>query len=337
MDARTESVGGGSWLSSDRTAGLLWFRCGRRPGPRLGQQHAEAEARQVHPPPAALIAKPTEGDEPLSMLASRASSRRQAVASSEEMGMTDDPTARQEGGAAAPVGILCALPQEQALLVAQMGDPPVVPGTAIQARRGTLEGRPVVIAASGVGKVRAAVTATLLVERFGCRALVLSGVAGGLAEDARIGDIVVAERVIDIDYGRLTPEGRIVYQPGVLPIPEQKPDPGYVLPEPLLARVRERLAQLEPDARLGTVLTADAYLASPADRDQLAGEWDGLAIEMEGSALCGVAERFEVPWLVVRALSDRAGEDSLDDFATFVESAAADSARLVQELLPVFD
>ena len=58
---------------------------------------------------------------------------------------------------------------------------------------------------------------------------------------------------------------------------------------------------------------------------------------MEGSALCGVAERFDVPWLVVRALSDRAGEDSLDDFTAFVDAAAASSAHLVRELLPVFD
>ncbi len=237
----------------------------------------------------------------------------------------------------APIGILCALPQEQALLVAAMGEPPPLSGDAIEARRGTLDGRAVVIAASGVGKVRAAVTATLLVERFRCRALVLSGVAGGLSEDAHIGDLVVADRVIDVDYGRLTPEGRIVYQPGVLPIPEEKPDPGYLLPQPLLARVRERLDELEPDVTLGTILTTDAYLAAPTERDQLAGEWGGLAIEMEGSALCGVAERFGLPWLVVRALSDRAGEDSLDDFNAFLDAAAASSARLVQELLPVFD
>jgi len=90
-------------------------------------------------------------------------------------------------------------------------------------------------------------------------------------------------------------------------------------------------------ATLGTIVTGDAFLASPRVRDELAGEWDALAIEMEGSALCGVAERFDVPWLVVRALSDRAGEESLGDFKAFVSSAAANSARLVQELLPVFD
>ena len=58
---------------------------------------------------------------------------------------------------------------------------------------------------------------------------------------------------------------------------------------------------------------------------------------MEGSAVCGVAERFGVPWLVVRALSDRAGDESVTDFTAFLSSAAATSARLVRELLPVLD
>jgi adenosylhomocysteine nucleosidase len=240
-------------------------------------------------------------------------------------------------GTTAPIGILCALPQEQALLASWLGDPAPLPGRGIEARLGRLDGRDVVIAAAGVGKVRAAISATLMVERLGCRALVLSGVAGGLSEDAAIGDIVIADRLIDIDYGRLTPEGRIVYQPGVLPIPEEKPRPGYVVPAALAERVRERLSETGLEATLGTILTTDAYLASPRERDELAGEWSGLAVEMEGSALCGVAERFDVPWLVVRALSDRAGEDSLDDFAAFLDAAAADSAHLVRELLPVFD
>ncbi len=99
----------------------------------------------------------------------------------------------------------------------------------------------------------------------------------------------------------------------------------------------QRLAERELEATLGTILTGDAFLASPRVRDALYGEWAALAIEMEGSALCDVAERFGLPWLVVRALSDRAGEESLTDFAAFVHDAAARSARLVQELLPVFD
>ncbi len=236
-----------------------------------------------------------------------------------------------------PIGILCALAEEQALLVEALGGPPPLLGAGLEARRGRLDGYDVVVAASGVGKVEAASTATLLVERFGCRALMLSGVAGGLGDTLSIGDIVIADRVIDVDYGRITDAGRIIYQPGTLPLPEVKPDPGYRLPADPIARVRERLRAVGLVATLGTIVTGDAFLASPRVRDELAGEWEALAIEMEGSALCGVAERFGLPWLVVRALSDRAGEGSLGDFRTFVESAAASSARIVRELLPVFD
>jgi adenosylhomocysteine nucleosidase len=237
----------------------------------------------------------------------------------------------------APVGILCAMEEEQALLVAALGDPPVLSGVGLEARRGRLDGRDVVVAAAGVGKVRAAGTATLLVERLGCRALVLSGVAGGLSASLGPGDLVIADRVIDVDYGRLTDTGRLVYQPGVLPLPGERPDPGYLLPAAVVERVRLRLAATGLAATLGTVLTGDAFLASSRVRDEMAACWSALAIEMEGSAVCGVAERFGVPWLVVRALSDRAGDESVSDFTSFLSSAAAASARLVRELLPTLD
>ncbi len=236
-----------------------------------------------------------------------------------------------------PIGILCALAEEQALLIEALGDPSPLPGAGLEARRGQLDGREVVVAASGVGKVKAASTATLLVERFGCRALMLTGVAGGLDKALAIGAIVVADRVIDIDYGRITDAGRIIYQPGTLPLPEVRPDPGYRLPTTSISRILETLDASGSVATLGTIISGDAFLASPRVRDELAGEWEALAIEMEGSALCGVAERFGLPWLVVRALSDRAGEESLVDFRTFLESAAASSARIVRELLPIFD
>jgi len=236
-----------------------------------------------------------------------------------------------------PVGILCAMAEEQELLVAAIGEPPPLPGRGLETRGGTLDGLEVVVAAAGVGKVRAATTATLLLERFGCRALVLTGVAGGLTADMAIGDLVIADRIIDIDYGRLTNAGRLVYQPGTLPLPGVTPCPGYDLPADLRIRVEARLSEAGLTATLGTVLTGDAFLASASLRDELAGRWSALAIEMEGSAICGVAERFGVPWLVVRALSDRAGDESVADFSAFLSSAAAASACLVRELLPVFD
>ncbi len=143
--------------------------------------------------------------------------------------------------------------------------------------------------------------------------------------------------MVDVDYGRLTDAGRLVYQPGTLPLPGVVPEPGYRLPADVAVRIRARLAATGLTATLGTVLTGDTFLASASVRDELEARWSALAIEMEGSAVCGVAERFGVPWLVVRALSDRAGDESVTDFTAFLSSAAAASARLVRELLPVLD
>jgi adenosylhomocysteine nucleosidase len=84
----------------------------------------------------------------------------------------------------------------------------------------------------------------------------------------------------------------------------------------------------------GTVLSGDSFLASARVRDELRSAWSALAIEMEGAGVCGVAERFGLPWLIVRALSDRAGEESVVDFGAFLPRAAASSAALVRALLP---
>ena len=237
----------------------------------------------------------------------------------------------------APIGILCALPQERALLAAALEDAAAARGIGLEAQVGRLDGHAVVVATCGVGKVNAAATATLLVERLGCRALVLCGVAGGLVGHLDVGDLVIADRIVDIDYGRITDAGRIVYQPGTLPLPGVEPDPGYRMPAGLMRAVHERVAAAGIDVAIGTVLSGDAFLASARVRDELATRWSAVAIEMEGAALCGVAERFGIPWLIVRALSDRAGEESVADFAAFVAEAAAASAGLVRALLPVLD
>jgi adenosylhomocysteine nucleosidase len=238
---------------------------------------------------------------------------------------------------AAPLGILCALPQEREVLLAATRGPTPLPGADLEAWSGRLDGRPVAIATSGVGKVNAAITATLLVERLGCRALVLSGVAGGLSTALDVGDLVVADRLIDVDYGRLTETGRIAYQPGRLPLPGVDPEPGYRLPSELARSVHTAIAEAGVAATVGTVLCGDAFLASGRVRDELAARWSALAIEMEGAGVCGAAERLGIPWLIVRALSDRAGEESVRDFAAFLDAAAAASANLVRVLSPVFD
>ena len=206
-----------------------------------------------------------------------------------------------------------------------------------------------VLVGAGIGKVNAALVATLLAERFGARLIAFSGVAGGLDPDLHIGDVVIADRTIQHDAGVIE-SGRIqTYQAGHVPFFNPTRELGWPVEPGLLARVQAALADLtlpplsrraggeerSPRIVYGPILTGDQYLNCEATRVRLFAELRGKAIEMEGGALAQVAAAFGLPWLDIRALSDLAGQTSSFDFKAFVEEVAASSAMILRRLLPV--
>ncbi len=244
-----------------------------------------------------------------------------------------------------PIGILCALPEEIRHLAAGLQDPVTRGGCGF--RRGTLEGRPVVLADGAIGKVAASAAATLLLDGFGCRALLLSGVAGGLDPDLGIGDVVLAERLIQHDYGAITGGRLRNFRPGVAPLGEARETIVYELDAGLraaLARALEgyRLPALpatvaggrRPALRFGTLVTGDQFINCEATRATLRARFAAQAVDMESAALAQVAERFGAPWVVARSLSDRAGADSELDFRAFLAAAAETAASVVRRILP---
>jgi adenosylhomocysteine nucleosidase len=235
------------------------------------------------------------------------------------------------------IGLICAIPQELAQLRATLADSHSEAAAHTVFDTGTIDGHDVVLAGSGMGKVNAALVTTLLADRFGCRTVVFSGVAGGLDPTLSIGDVVVADLVIQHDAGVLEDERVRPYQPGHAPIINPTDRLGYPADPELLARVKDRLAGISVPGRIvyGTVLSGDQYLNCETTRDRLLRELGGQAIEMEGGAVAQVCEAFGIPWLVIRALSDLAGGDALFDFTTFVDQAAAASATILRRLLPV--
>jgi len=236
-----------------------------------------------------------------------------------------------------PIGLICAIPQELAHLRAVLTDPQseYIAHTVFDA--GTIDGHEVVLAGSGMGKVNAALVTTLLADRFACRTVVFSGVAGGLDPRLAIGDIVIADYVIQHDAGLLENERVQTYQPGYAPVINPTDRLGYRVDAALLDRVKQRLADLSITDQIsyGTVLSGDQYLNCETTRQRLLTEFGGKAVEMEGGAVAQVCEAFAIPWLVIRALSDLAGGDALFDFTAFVDRAAQSSAAILQRLLPV--
>jgi adenosylhomocysteine nucleosidase len=246
------------------------------------------------------------------------------------------------------IGILCAIPQELAHLRGALDHAWGEEVARVRFDKGGLDGREVVLAGAGIGKVNTALAASLLVDRFRCRAVVFSGVAGGLDPDLAIGDVVVADRTVQHDAGVIEDGRLLTYQAGHVPFFNPTDRLGYEVEPALLARVRERLSGvgLPPLSRqaggegrpprivFGPILSGDQYVHCEATRERLFRELGGRAVEMEGGALGQVCEAFGVPWLDVRALSDLAGRDSRFDFVAFVDEVAASSATILRRLLP---
>lgn len=246
-----------------------------------------------------------------------------------------------------PVGVLCALPQELAFLADNLTATVTTERARMIFHAGRLDGHEVVLAQAGMGKVNAAIAATLLIERFDCRMVLFSGIAGGLDPALSIGDVVIADHVVQHDAGYTSETGFVVYQAGHLPFFSPHEDLGHAAESGLIERVRAALADFvltplsaradgqPPRLHYGRVLTGDQFVNSETLREKLFRELGGAAVEMEGAAMAQACTAFGVPWLVVRALSDLAGSESRFDFKQFVDEVALSSALIVRRLLPV--
>ena len=247
------------------------------------------------------------------------------------------------------IGLICAIPQELDHLRDALERAEAVDVAHARFDLGRLDGHEVVLVGAGIGKVNTALVATLLADRFACRLVVFSGVAGGLDPALRIGDVVIADRTLQHDAGVIEDERLDTYQAGHVPFFNPTDRLGYAVDGPLVRRLKERLEGLTlppltgaaggdggaPRIVFGTILSGDQYIHCEATRERLFAGLGGAAVEMEGGALGQAAEAFGIPYLDIRALSDLAGRDSRFDFAAFVSEVAGSSARILRHVLPI--
>src|SRR5262249_15303339 len=160
-----------------------------------------------------------------------------------------------------------------------------------------IDGHPVILAEAGCGKVATAIVASLLLDRFACRGLVFSGVAGGLDPALKIGDIVIAEELLQHDYGAGTAAPVWAYPPRNPPIGEPDRPAAFRLDPSLRQAISNAISGLdlppvtvqgvERHGRviLGRVLSGDQFINCASTRTRLHAEFGGQAVEMEGAAL----------------------------------------------------
>lgn len=222
------------------------------------------------------------------------------------------------------LGIIGAMDVEVATLKANMTGKTESTVAGSVFCEGVLEGLPVVVVQCGIGKVNAALCAQILCIRFAVTHIVNTGIAGSLNKDLDIGDFVISCDAIYHDFtcGALNPSYVVGQIPGF-------PVRNFPADEHLVELAFAAADSLLPGhAKIGTVASGDQFVGQKAQKEKIIADTGALCTEMEGAAIAHTAWRNGVPYVVIRAISDKADDSAEMDYPTF-EAMAAEKCALV--------
>ncbi|KRM35224.1 methylthioadenosine nucleosidase [Limosilactobacillus pontis DSM 8475] len=222
-------------------------------------------------------------------------------------------------------GIICAMPEEIKELTARLSDKQVETIGGKDYLQGKISNQQVVLVESGIGKVEAGITTEHLITDFNVDVVINSGSAGGIGRGLHIGDVVISSetayhdvdaRAFDYVYGQL---------PGK--------QPRFKASEKWGRALETAGEQTGLNIKRGLIVSGDQFIASQDAIDQILHYFpEALSSEMEGAAVGQVATDHDVPYVVVRAMSDTGNEDAGVSFDEFIIEAGKRSANMLLQL-----
>ena len=223
------------------------------------------------------------------------------------------------------IAILGAMPEEIEPILEKLDDIIRVDYADNSYYKAKYKGVELVVAYSKIGCVFSTLTATILIEHFKCDMLLFSGVAGALNDSFEIGDLIYATKLCkhDLDitaFGHplgFVPEGKI-----------------FVYADDNLIKIAKEVAKEKgTQLKSAIIATGDQFISSNEKKEQIRKNFGADAIEMEGYSVALVCDALNVPFFILRAISDSANMDASFDFDTFLEKSAKVSADFVLEMV----
>lgn len=226
------------------------------------------------------------------------------------------------------LGIIGAMDIEVDSLKSEMENPQIIKTAGMDFYQGTIYGKEIVVVKSGIGKVNAAMCTQILADKFHVDAVINTGVAGSLNNDIDICDIVISVMAQEHDVD-VTPLG---YEKGIIPGMETSV---FMADKDLIALTKKsaQLAGLDVKLFEGKVLSGDQFIGAHEAKNALKADFHGDCAEMEGAAIAHVAVLNDIPFLIIRAISDKADGGAEMDYPAFEKKAAANSIVLLKEII----
>lgn len=226
------------------------------------------------------------------------------------------------------IGIIGAMDVEVERLKADMNITQQITKAQMHFCEGTLKDQAAVVVRSGIGKVNAAVCTQILVDEFGVDAVINTGIAGSLNAKINIGDIVISTDVLHHDMDAVN----FGYAPGQIPQMEVF---SFAADEPMAELAEKVCHQVNPEIQVfrGRVVSGDQFISDRATKDRIIAQFHGFCTEMEGAAIAQTAYLNQIPFIIIRAISDKADDSASEDYPTFEKKAVEHSVRLVEGFL----
>lgn len=226
------------------------------------------------------------------------------------------------------IGIIGAMEVEVTILKEKMEDVRIIKKASMDFYEGILAGKKVVVVRSGIGKVNAGICAQILADVFSVDAIINTGIAGSLNKNINIGDIVLSTDVVQHDMDA-TGFG---YRKGQIP---QMPVFFFNADDNLRRLAAEVCKEVNPDIQVfeGRIASGDQFVCDQDVKNRIVSEFSAYATEMEGAAIGQAAYLNEIPFLVVRAISDKADGSAQMDYSEFEKAAVDHSVRLTLNML----
>ncbi|MCI8542294.1 5'-methylthioadenosine/adenosylhomocysteine nucleosidase [Acetatifactor aquisgranensis] len=226
------------------------------------------------------------------------------------------------------IGIIGAMELEVEQLKKEMTVTEVVKKAGMDFFQGTLNDVPVVIVRCGIGKVNAALCVQILADVFWVSHVINTGVAGSLNADLDIGDILISRDALHHDMDAAI----FGYQPGEVP---QMGFREFKADERMMELAKEACEKVNPDIHVmyGRVVSGDQFISSREVKERLIAQFHGDCAEMEGASIAHGAYLNSLPFVIIRAISDKADDSAEMDYPTFEAAAAKHSAALVKEMI----
>lgn len=226
------------------------------------------------------------------------------------------------------IGIIGAMDEEVHIIKDQMQDVSIKKKASMEFYEGRLQGKEVVVVRCGIGKVNAAVCTQILADLYEVDAVINTGVAGSLRNEIDIADIVLSTDTLQHDVDA-TGFG---YGLGVIPRMESSI---FEADQKLLGLAKEVCAEVIPEAGVhtGRIVSGDQFISDTDKKTWLVDNFSGYCTEMEGAAIAQTAYLNQIPFLIIRAISDKADHSAEMSYAEFEELAISHTVKLVNGLV----